>query len=100
MNLTACLVGNKIDLQAPRQVDHDEAERYARQHNLLFFETSAATGVNVEEVFTQTAKVVYDKTMSGLVDTALQSSGVSSFSGPAGVSLTAPAPKEKKGCCS
>ena len=36
-----------------RQVTRDEAEEYAKESGLLFFETSAKTGEGVVEVFTE-----------------------------------------------
>lgn len=61
------LVGNKLDLLAPptdadesleaapaqREVPQAEAQEYATENNLLFFETSAKTGERVLEVFTE-----------------------------------------------
>lgn len=36
-----------------RQVSREEAEAYAKECGLLFFEASAKTGANVGEVFTE-----------------------------------------------
>ncbi|NXD32695.1 VPS21 protein, partial [Spelaeornis formosus] len=56
-NIVICLVGNKSDLdEDPRQVSREEAEAYAKEANLLFFEASAKTGANVAELFTEIAK--------------------------------------------
>ena len=38
------------DLEAKRAVTREEGEAFARAHNMLFMETSAKTGSNVEEV--------------------------------------------------
>lgn len=47
-----CLVGNKSDLASTqRQVDTEEAKRYAQESNLMFFEASAKSGENVEAIF-------------------------------------------------
>ena len=44
------LIGNKCDLDARRQVSTEEGERFAKENNLIFMETSAKTAFNVEEV--------------------------------------------------
>eukprot|EP00300_Choanocystis_sp_HF-7_P030925 c39940_g1_i1.p1 GENE.c39940_g1_i1~~c39940_g1_i1.p1 ORF type:complete len:198 (+),score=39.05 c39940_g1_i1:49-642(+) len=43
------LVGNKLDLGSSRQVSREEAESLAASNGMLYFETSAKTGQNVEE---------------------------------------------------
>lgn len=59
------LVGNKIDLveQDPslRQVYHDVAQEFARQHGLHFVEASAVSGMNVRDAFEQLLEEVYSK---------------------------------------
>lgn len=48
------LTGCKLDLVsngARREVSRDEAKAFADQNGLFFVETSARTGVNVEEIF-------------------------------------------------
>jgi len=49
-------VGNKIDLANNRAVPYEEAEAYANENELLFFEASAKTGTNIIEVFTELGK--------------------------------------------
>lgn len=50
------LVGNKLDLEAQRQVTFEEGEAYAEEANLLFTEASARTGDHVSEAFVKIAK--------------------------------------------
>ena len=45
------LVGNKIDLEEKRTVDKKEAEDYATEKGFLFYEVSAKTGEQVQELF-------------------------------------------------
>lgn len=53
-NIVIALAGNKLDLaSASRAVPTEEAEAYAAESGLLFFETSAKTGEGVVEVFTE-----------------------------------------------
>ena len=59
-NIIIALAGNKADLVAEqpdkRAVQTADAEAYAREANLLFFETSAKTAENVKELFTAIAR--------------------------------------------
>lgn len=52
------LVGNKSDLAEgdKRQVTHNEGSLFAQQHDLMHFETSAATGDFVTDAFLKVAK--------------------------------------------
>lgn len=53
------LVGNKSDLDAQRQVDTQTAKEFADSLCIPFVETSAKTGVNVDEAFMKlTADIV------------------------------------------
>lgn len=61
--LVITLVGNKCDKAAERQVSYEEGHAFAHQNNLYFLETSAVTGHMVDEAFTVTAKLVYQKNM-------------------------------------
>lgn len=47
------LVGNKIDIQENRSVPLEEVEIYIKEMNLLYIETSAKLGTNVDQVFTE-----------------------------------------------
>ncbi|CAH8618445.1 unnamed protein product [Schistosoma intercalatum] len=67
-NMVITLVGNKCDLDARREVKQEEAEAFARENNLLFLETSAKTGVNVEQAFSTTARAIYERLQLGLLD--------------------------------
>jgi len=59
-NIVIALAGNKLDLasgtRSKRAVETAEAEAYAKEAGLLFFETSAKTAENVKELFTAIAR--------------------------------------------
>lgn len=57
-NVKKILIGNKCDLDHIRQVSTEEGRRFASQHDMVFFETSAATGASVKEAFTALAKLM------------------------------------------
>jgi len=80
------LVGNKVDLTNERVVDAASGKSLAEKHNILFFETSAKTGQDVDTLFESVAKK-----LMGSVPQASSSSSVD---------LNAPKPsKPKKSGC-
>lgn len=56
-NIVIALSGNKLDLANKRQVDVAEAQAYADENGLLFYETSAKTSANVNELFVAIGKL-------------------------------------------
>lgn len=50
-NTVVMLVGNKSDLKHLRAVTVEEGQNLAKEHSLLFMETSALDATNVEEAF-------------------------------------------------
>ena len=74
-NMTIMLIGNKSDVAHKRQVSREEGEEFAREHGLVFLETSAKTSDNVEEAFINTASVICEKIDDGL-DVSNESHGI------------------------
>ena len=50
------LVGNKCDLD--RVVTQDKIDEFKQNNNVPYFETSACTGFNIQETFTEMANVI------------------------------------------
>jgi Ras-related protein Rab-5C len=50
------LAGNKADMENKREVARTDAEAYAAENGCIFFETSAKTGANVQQMFAQIAQ--------------------------------------------
>ena len=62
-NMILVLVGNKSDASdEERKVSKAKAKKFADDNNMLFFETSAKTGVGVKELFTEVATKVFEQT--------------------------------------
>jgi len=51
-------------------------EAFAREHGLIFMETSAKTAANVEEAFINTAKEIYEKIQEGVFDINNEANGI------------------------
>ncbi|PSN36514.1 Ras-related protein Rab-4B [Blattella germanica] len=75
-NIVILLVGNKRDLDAEREVTFLEASRFAQENELMFLETSAKTGENVEESFLKCSKTILAKIETGELDPERIGSGI------------------------
>jgi len=74
--LVIVLVGNKADLQEEREVTFLEASRFAQENDLMFLESSAKTGDNIEEVFVKCAKTILHKIETGVIKPEDMGSGI------------------------
>ncbi|KAH0789017.1 Ras family protein [Histomonas meleagridis] len=81
------LVGNKNDLDESRAVTVEEGAAYACKLGMDFFETSAKTGENIEEVFRKLAQ---------LIENQIETYEASLETDQNEVELQ---PKDKKSCC-
>ena len=60
-NMILCLVGNKCDVSAEeRKIPKIQGENFAKENNMLFFETSAKTGEGVTDLFVTIANKVFE----------------------------------------
>jgi Ras-related protein Rab-6A len=64
------VVGNKVDLEAARAVTADEARTYAESVSAPYFETSAMTPLNIQELFTAIAHIPIPQPPEGGVEAA------------------------------
>lgn len=55
-NCFILLVGNKVDLTNNRKVDINMVKNYVDDNNIIYMESSAKTGLNVEKIFTTIAE--------------------------------------------
>mmetsp|Transcript_9847 Transcript_9847/g.16861 ORF Transcript_9847/g.16861 Transcript_9847/m.16861 type:complete len:109 (+) Transcript_9847:470-796(+) len=74
--MTIMLIGNKSDLDQKRQVAYSEGEAFAKEHGLVFLETSAKTADNVQEAFVGTASEIYRKIKDGIFDVSNETYGI------------------------
>ena len=70
------LIGNKNDLEKSRKVSYDEGEDCAKKYGMLFLETSAKTGQNINEVFLNSCKEISKKIESGFYDLNRDTCGI------------------------
>jgi len=60
-HIVIILCGNKSDLKNERQVTTEEAQQFADENNMFFFETSAKEGTNIEDAFYKCTESVIKK---------------------------------------
>lgn len=75
-DIVVILCGNKCDREAERDVTFLEASRFAQENDLMFLETSALTGDNVEECFLRCARSIVSKISAGTIDPDKMGSGI------------------------
>jgi Ras-related protein Rab-11B len=100
-NIVIELVGNKLDLDHLRAVPTDEAKNFASENSLLFTEALALLLDNVDLLFHQLLKNIYEMVSKHQLDT--NDGAATKPSGGPTILLT-PAPQEKKSknnsnCC-
>eukprot|EP00826_Nyctotherus_ovalis_P001114 TRINITY_DN10136_c0_g2_i2.p1 TRINITY_DN10136_c0_g2~~TRINITY_DN10136_c0_g2_i2.p1 ORF type:complete len:103 (+),score=26.37 TRINITY_DN10136_c0_g2_i2:252-560(+) len=75
--ISIAVVGNKCDLGKDEiKVSSDEAEEFAKENNVMYFETSAKTGKNIKELFNKLAGTVYKKIETGAINLSTPEAGV------------------------
>jgi Ras-related protein Rab-13 len=95
-NISFVLIGNKSDLESKRQVTIKSGLDLAKNHNMLFFETSCKDSINVEKAFFELTRHLCSSKIN-----------IKSLIGPGVIENTTgivlqrtSTVKKKKGCCS
>ena len=97
-DILICLVGNKTDLEEKRAVQRAEGEKFAEDNGLLFFETSAKNGQNIEEMFNKCTEDIVTKIENGKIVVDAFTSGIKIGKYPS-KEIEQNLVKNKKGCC-
>ena len=79
------LIGNKIDKKEERKIQTEQGAKLAEEFNLPFFEASAKSGENVDEIF----KALYKKISEVYIELQKEK----------GTKLSSNKKKKKKKCC-
>ena len=59
-NYPIYIIGNKSDLKDDRAIKYEEGKKKAEEYKFKFMETSAKTGLNIKELFTNITQDIYD----------------------------------------
>ena len=59
-SLPTIIDGNKVDLD-DRDISKEDAKKFAQEHNYKYFETSAKSGVGVDELFREIVNQILEK---------------------------------------
>ena len=99
----AVMCRNKNDVKEDEKVvSYADGERFAKENGLLFMETSAKTGYNVDKIFVDTASEIIRRIKSGQM-TLGEKDGVKVAEGSAStttkISSAPTGGEKKKNCC-
>lgn len=95
-NVHRILIGNKSDL-TDREVEVEKGEQFAKENGMPFLETSAKYSDNIDELFSQLAKMLRDTHADRNLKTPHGIAGTRSH--PTTVSLSAKKQKHSGRCC-
>ena len=98
-NASIILVGNKCDLEDQRKITKEMGEEKAKNLKCPFFETSAKTKINIEEIFQEITNNIYDK-VGDKGENEMDNIDIVREDDPnKNVDINQPNKEEKKGCC-
>ena len=102
-NIHLVLIGNKIDLEENRKIQKEKGEELATEYGMDFYETSALSGQNIDNIFSGICKFLSQKIDEGKYDLDDPSVGVSKSDIEEGLeinkNLTSVKGNQKKKCC-
>lgn len=93
------LVGNKVDLNLKREVEYDEAHKFATDNGILYTETSAKLGFGVKEAFYDACKVIKRRVEEKTIDVENLAYGITVKKKPEPKPITVSNVEPKKKCC-
>ncbi|QLQ78503.1 hypothetical protein HG537_0A07500 [Torulaspora globosa] len=100
-DLVICLVGNKVDLcdddENKRVVESREAQDYAQEQGLLFYEVSAKTGFGVRKIFESIGEKLYETKKDEFL--AARNRQMGSKNDQVNVQLQRPSTNDPTSCC-
>ena len=95
-DISVILVGNKCDLENERKVPKEKGEDKAKSFRCPFFETSALSKINIDDIFNEMVNNIYDRT-GGIKNEDDDDIEIINENEKA-VNLN-PEPPKKQGCC-
>ena len=100
-NILLLLIGNKNDLNDKREVQYEEGEEIAKKKNMIFLETSAKTGNNIDKIFEKSVKKIDQNIIDNKYDLDNENCGIRKGLKTESFVLSVEKTKEKKKkkCC-
>ena len=95
-DVSIILVGNKCDLENERKISKEQGKEKAKNFNCPFFETSALSKINIDDIFKEIVNNIFERT-GGPKGEEDDIEIVNENDKP--VNLNTEEPAKKKGCC-
>ena len=95
------LIGNKNDLNDRREGQYEEGAEFAKKRNMIFLETSAKTGNNIDNIFERSVKQIDQNILDNKYDLDNENCGIRKGLRTESFVLSVEKSKEKKKkkCC-
>ena len=95
------LIGNKNDLKDRREVQYEEGAEFAKKRNMIFLETSAKTGNNINSIFDKTVNQIDKNIIDNKYDLDNENCGIRQGirEGSFVLSVEQTKKKKKRKCC-